>query len=75
MEKIYEELELFECPYCGGPGLLEEEEGWSWYVTCVDCGAQTGFCEYKTEEDRLEAARKAAYVWNMGKVVSPKLGD
>ena len=72
---IHDELELFECPYCGGAGLLEEEHGWSWYVTCVDCGAYTGFIGYKGEEDRMEAARKAAEVWNMGKVISPKPGD
>ena len=30
---IYDEIELQDCPYCGGVGLLEEENGWSWYVT------------------------------------------
>ena len=29
---IYEELELQDCPYCRGPGVLEEEGGWCWYV-------------------------------------------
>ena len=38
---IHEELELQDCPYCGGAGLLEEENGWCWYVMCLDCGAQT----------------------------------
>ena len=27
--EIYEEIELEDCPYCGGAGLLEEEGGWS----------------------------------------------
>ena len=36
---IHEEIDLQECPYCGGAGLLEEEHGW--YVICVDCGSQT----------------------------------
>ena len=47
---IYDEIELFDCPYCGGPGVLEEEHGWSWYVVCADCGAHSGFCEYKVLE-------------------------
>ena len=57
MSDIYKEIELFDCPYCGGPASLEEEHGWSWYVVCLDCGAQTGFCEYKSEEDSDDAAR------------------
>ncbi len=66
---IYEEIELQECPYCDGPGLLEEENGWCWYVMCMDCGAQTGECGYKTDEEREEAARNAAHLWNIGKVI------
>ena len=38
---IHEEFELHDCPYCGGPGLLEEEHGWCWTAVCLDCGAQT----------------------------------
>ena len=34
---IYEEFHLQDCPFCGGAGLLEEENGWCWYVMCVDC--------------------------------------
>jgi len=45
---IHEEIDLQECPYCGGAGLLEEEHGWSWYVMCMDCGAQTPGFDYKT---------------------------
>ncbi len=66
---IFEELELEDCPICGGSGLLEEENGWCWYVTCLDCGAQTAHFEYLRPEDSTEAARKAAYLWNVGKVV------
>ena len=36
---IYEQIELQDCPYCGGAGLLAEEGGWSWYVMCMDCGS------------------------------------
>ena len=66
---IFEELELQDCPYCGGAGLLEEENGWCWYVMCMDCGAQTGHFEFHRPEDRFEAASRAAHLWNIGKVV------
>ena len=72
---IHEELELQDCPYCGGAGLLEEENGWCWYVMCMDCGAQTGHFEYRTPAERREAAEKAAYVWNIGKVVRSDIGE
>ena len=38
---IHAKYELQDCPYCGGAGLLEEENGWCWYVTCMDCGSHT----------------------------------
>ena len=66
---IHEELILQDCPFCGGAGLLEEENGWCWYVMCMDCGSQTAAFEYHRPEDRRDAARKAAYLWNIGKVV------
>ncbi len=72
---IYEELPLQDCPYCGGAGLLEEEGGCCWYVMCVDCGSQTAAAEFKTPEERVEAARKAANLWNMGKVVRSDIGE
>ncbi len=72
---IYEGIELADCPYCGGAGLLEEENGWCWYVMCMDCGAQTTQFEYRRAEDRSAAAEKAAMIWNMGKVVSPSPGE
>ena len=72
---IRDELELQDCPYCGGAGLLEEEGGWCWYVTCMDCGALTAHFEFSTPEGRREAAKKAAYVWNIGKVVRGDIGE
>ena len=72
---LFKEIELQDCPFCGGPGLLEEENGWCWYVMCLDCGAQTGAFEFKTPAERPEAARKAAYVWNIGKVVRGDIGE
>ena len=72
---IEKEIILEDCPYCGGAGLLEEENGWCWYVSCMDCGSQTAAFEYKRPEDREEAARKAAYIWNMGKAIRADLGE
>ena len=53
---IHEEIELQECPFCGGPGLLEEENGWSVYAMCAQCGSQTAPFEFNTPEEREEAA-------------------
>ena len=72
---IHRELELQDCPYCGGAGLLEEEHGWCWYVMCMDCGAQTAPFEFNTPDERPEAARKAAQLWNIGKVIRPDNGE
>ena len=72
---IHEQLPLQDCPYCGGPGLLEEENGWCWAVTCLDCGAQTAAFSFHKPEERLEAARQAAYLWNIGKVMRSGIGD
>lgn len=72
---IYKEITLEDCPFCGGAGLLEEEGGWSWSVMCMDCGSQTASFDYKTPEERIVAAQKAANLWNMGKVVRGDLGE
>ena len=72
---IFKEVVLEDCPYCGGAGLLEEENNFSWYAICVDCGSQTASIEYKKPEDRAEAARKVGQLWNMGKVVRADLGE
>lgn len=72
---IHERYELQDCPFCGGAGLLEEENGWCWYVMCRDCGAQTAAMEFKTPDKREEAAQKAAYLWNIGKVVRGDIGE
>ena len=72
---IYEELRLQDCPFCGGAGLLEEENSWCWYVMCVDYGAQTAHFEFKTPDEREDAAGKAAHLWNIGKVVRGDIGE
>jgi len=72
---IYDEIELQDCPYCGGAGLLEEEQGWCWTVMCMDCGAATAEIEFTSEQQRPEAAKQAAYLWNIGKVLSGNPGE
>ena len=72
---IHEEFILQDCPYCGGVGLLEEENGWCWYAMCMDCGAQTAAIEFHTPEKRREAAGQAAYLWNFGKIIRSGVGE
>lgn len=72
---VFEEIRVEDCPYCGGAGLLEEENGWCWYVMCVDCGAQTAPLGYKSPAERVEAARKVAHLWNIGKVLRSDPGE
>lgn len=70
-----EEIELLDCPLCGGPGELYEEGGWAFSVQCCDCGAHTAHAIYRTPEERLDAAKSAATCWNRGKVVNPGPGE
>ena len=57
------DIELFDCPICHGAGLLEEENGWCVYASCLDCGCHTAEFPFNNEEERLEAARRAASMW------------
>lgn len=72
---VRKEIELLDCPLCQGPALLEEENGWCYYVMCLDCGCQTAEVEFKTPEERLTSARQAAHLWNMGKVIPCSPGE
>ena len=60
------DIELQACPHCGGDGVIEDEGGWCVYVTCCDCGAHTAQVDYHSPEERLDAAKRAAFVWNIG---------
>ncbi|MBQ9387193.1 MAG: Lar family restriction alleviation protein [Lachnospiraceae bacterium] len=71
----HEQIDLNDCPFCGGAGILEEEEGWCWYVVCADCGSQTAASEYEKPADRELAAQKAAALWNIGKVVRGNISE
>ena len=72
---IYDEIELQDCPICGGGGILEDENGWCCYVACFDCGAHTATVDYRTPEERMNAAKRAAMLWNIGKVVTSSPSD
>ena len=37
----FDDIELFDCPLCHGPGLIQEENGWCLYIECLDCGCHT----------------------------------
>ncbi|MDO4977490.1 MAG: Lar family restriction alleviation protein [Eubacteriales bacterium] len=72
---IYELVEVQDCPSCGGPSILEEECKSSFYVMCMECGSRTVNIDYKKEEDRLDAAKRAAHLWNIGKAISSHPGE
>jgi len=69
------DIELEDCPVCRGPGCLQEEQDWCFYTACLDCGSHTAEIRYHTPEERLPAARQAARLWNMGKVIRAGVGD
>ena len=68
-------IELEECPVCRGNGMIMHEGGWNVQVECVDCSAHTVYVEYETEEEKLEAERSVAHLWNIGKVITSERGE
>lgn len=72
---IFEKIELQDCPICGGAGLLEEENGNSFYAACLDCGSRSVNIDYKEVSKREDAAQRAADLWNTGKVISSHPGE
>lgn len=69
------EIELEECPVCRGDGLLIHEGGWNVQVECSQCGSHTVYLEYDTEEQKADAEKGVAALWNMGKVISSQRGE
>ena len=74
MQNIDELVNLHEWPLCEGGSILEEE-GNGFYAQCMDCGCYTVHVDYKNEEDRLEAAKRAAELFNTGKVLKSNPGE
>lgn len=68
-------LELEDCPACRGAGMIVHDGDWNVQVECVDCGAHTVYVEYSTEEERKNAERQVARLWNMGKVIKSEPGE
>ncbi len=73
---LYKEEDLLPCRICHEDlAYVETENGWCVYVACANCGSQTAFCAYNSEEERAEAERKAIHLWNMGKVIAERRGE
>ncbi len=68
-------IELEECPVCRGPGMITHEGGWSVQVECCDCSAHTVYVEYDGEQEKLEAEKQVAHLWNIGKVITSERGE
>ena len=68
-------IELEECPCCRGGGMIIHEGGWNVQVECTMCGAHTVYLEYNNEEDKYEAERGVARLWNIGKVIKQDPGE
>ncbi len=66
---------LEECPLCRGAGIMVHDGGWNVQVECADCSAHTVYIEYETEEQKLEAEKTVAHLWNIGKVISSERGE
>ena len=65
---------LEDCPICRGNGFLVHEGGWNVQVECCDCSAHTVFVEYKNDKEKLEAEKRVATLWNLGKVIKEDFG-
>ena len=69
-----DELVIYDCPVCEGAALLEEE-GNSYYVTCMECGCHSVNVNFKSEDQRLDAAKRTVDLWNKGKVIKMEPGE
>ena len=68
-------IELEECLCCRGGGMLIHEGGWNVQVECTICGAHTVYLEYENEQQKKEAERGVARLWNIGKVIKQDPGE
>ena len=68
-------IELEICPCCRGNGKLIHEGGWNVQVECADCGSHTVYVEYENDEQKAEAEKMVARLWNLGKVIKSDPGE
>ena len=66
---------LEDCPICRGAGMIVHEGGWTVQVECNDCSAHTVYVDYSNEEEKAEAEKTVARLWNMGKVIKSEAGE
>ena len=66
---------LEDCPICRGSGYIIHEGGWNVQVECIDCSAHTVYVEYENEEQKTEAVKMVARLWNLGKVIKSNPGE
>ena len=66
---------LEDCPICRGAGMIVHEGGWTVQVECNDCSAHTVYVDYSNEEEKAEAEKTVARLWNMGKVIKSDAGE
>ena len=43
--------------------------------TCLECGCHSVNIDFKSDDDRLDAAKRTADLWNCGKVISMSPGE
>ena len=67
--EINPNFELEDCPICRGSGYVVHEGGWNVQVECSDCSAHTVYVAYNNENEKKEAEKRVAMLWNMGKVI------
>ncbi len=72
---IDEMLEISDCHCVRAAHLMEEECGCSYYVMCLECGCHTVNIDFRSEQERLDAAKRAVMLWNTGKVISSSPGE
>ena len=70
-----ERIVLEDCPICRGAGLIMHEGGWTVQVECNDCSAHTVYVDYSNDQEKAEAEKTVARLWNMGKVVKSDAGE
>ena len=73
--EINNQAVLESCPVCRGAGFVVHEGGWSVQVECMDCSAHTVYVEYSNDQEKANAEKKVAMLWNMGKVIKSDVGE